>query len=169
PRLPAAAGAAAIASARSRSQARRRRYSRKQPTPARSPRDFSLPERSPVRANHCRFSRGLMVRDVRTRAPHHEGSRPHPESLRTDPRPHPEERALARVSKDGRESTFCIDPSRRLLRKLLRMRSVFSVILRSIAKRCVSKHEDIEVEIALREHSQILGRPPVTPVVVRHL
>jgi len=40
-------------------------------------------------------------------------------------RPHPEERALARVSKDGRESMRCIHPSRRLLRKLLRMRSVF--------------------------------------------
>src|SRR6266704_1158261 len=34
-----------------------------------------------------------------------------------------EERALARVSKDGRESAPCIHPSRRLLRKLLRMRS----------------------------------------------
>src|SRR6266849_1758920 len=40
-------------------------------------------------------------------------------------RPHPEERALARVSKDGRESMRCVHPSRRLLRKLLRMRSVF--------------------------------------------
>src|SRR5882672_1461194 len=39
-------------------------------------------------------------------------------------RPHPEERALARVSKDGRESVRCVHPSRRLLRKLLRMRSV---------------------------------------------
>src|SRR6266446_8466228 len=39
--------------------------------------------------------------------------------------PHPEERALARVSKDGRESVPCVHPSRRLLRKLLRMRSVF--------------------------------------------
>src|SRR5882762_3046320 len=37
--------------------------------------------------------------------------------------PHPEERALARVSKDGRESALCVHPSRRLLRKLLRMRS----------------------------------------------
>src|SRR6266446_6386435 len=37
--------------------------------------------------------------------------------------PHPEERALARVSKDGRESVRCVHPSRRLLRKLLRMRS----------------------------------------------
>ena len=41
----------------------------------------------------------------------------------TDPRP--EERALARVSKDGRESMRCVHPSRRSLRKLLRMRSVF--------------------------------------------
>jgi hypothetical protein len=40
-------------------------------------------------------------------------------------RPHPEERALARVSKDGRESVRCVHPSRRLLRKLLRMRTVF--------------------------------------------
>ncbi len=40
-------------------------------------------------------------------------------------RPHPEERALARVSKDGRESMRCAHPSRRLLRKLLRMRTVF--------------------------------------------
>src|SRR5882757_7284383 len=40
-------------------------------------------------------------------------------------RPHPEERALARVSKDGRESLRCVHPSRRLLRKLLRMRSAF--------------------------------------------
>src|SRR6267142_961433 len=40
-------------------------------------------------------------------------------------RPHPEERAFARVSKDGRESELCVHPSRRLLRKLLRMRSVF--------------------------------------------
>src|SRR3981189_2073985 len=39
--------------------------------------------------------------------------------------PHPEERALARVSKDGCESLRCVHPSRRLLRKLLRMRSVF--------------------------------------------
>src|SRR3981189_1455126 len=39
-------------------------------------------------------------------------------------RPHPEERALARVSKDGRESIRCVHPSRRLLRKLLKMRSV---------------------------------------------
>src|ERR1700687_5661125 len=38
-------------------------------------------------------------------------------------RPHPEERALARVSKDGRESMRCVHPSRRLLRKLLRMRA----------------------------------------------
>ena len=38
-------------------------------------------------------------------------------------RPHPEERALARVSKDGRKSMR--GPSGRLLRKLLRMRSVF--------------------------------------------
>jgi hypothetical protein len=38
-------------------------------------------------------------------------------------RPHPEERALARVSKDGCESMRCLHPSRRLLRKLLRMRS----------------------------------------------
>src|SRR5712664_4385121 len=38
-------------------------------------------------------------------------------------RPHPEERALARVSKDGRESMRCGHPSRCLLRKLLRMRS----------------------------------------------
>src|SRR5712664_2643368 len=38
-------------------------------------------------------------------------------------RPHPEERAFARVSKDGRESALCVHPSRRLLRKLLRMRS----------------------------------------------
>jgi len=36
-----------------------------------------------------------------------------------------EERALARVSKDGRESSRCIHPSRRLLRKPLRMRAVF--------------------------------------------
>src|SRR5882672_11254990 len=40
-------------------------------------------------------------------------------------RPHPEERPLGRVSKDGRESMRGVDPSRRLLRKLLRMRSVF--------------------------------------------
>src|SRR5882672_1167871 len=33
---------------------------------------------------------------------------------------------LARVSKDGRESLRCVHPSRRLLRKLLRMRSVSS-------------------------------------------
>src|SRR5258705_13089744 len=39
------------------------------------------------------------------------------------PGPHSEERALARVSKDGRESALCVHPSRRLLRKLLRMRS----------------------------------------------
>jgi len=39
--------------------------------------------------------------------------------------PHPEQRALARVSKDGCESVRCVHPSRRLLRKLLRMRSVF--------------------------------------------
>jgi hypothetical protein len=39
-------------------------------------------------------------------------------------RPHPEERALARVSKDGRESMRWVHPSRRLLRKLLRMRIV---------------------------------------------
>src|SRR5260221_14446849 len=32
--------------------------------------------------------------------------------------------APSRVSKDGRESLFCVHPSRRLLRKLLRMRSV---------------------------------------------
>jgi hypothetical protein len=31
-----------------------------------------------------------------------------------DLRPHPEERALARVSKDGRESMRCVHPSRRL-------------------------------------------------------
>src|SRR6266480_1717821 len=37
--------------------------------------------------------------------------------------PHPEERTLARVSKDGGESR-CVHPSRRLLRKLLRMRSL---------------------------------------------
>jgi hypothetical protein len=43
--------------------------------------------------------------------------------LASSRRPHPEERALARVSKDGRESLRCIHPSRRLLRKLLRMRS----------------------------------------------
>jgi hypothetical protein len=30
-------------------------------------------ERFPVRSNHCRFSCGLMVRDARRRAPHHEG------------------------------------------------------------------------------------------------
>ena len=35
-------------------------------------------------------------------------------------RPHPEERALARVSKDGREFVRYLHPSRRLLRKLLR-------------------------------------------------
>src|ERR1700737_4287223 len=40
-------------------------------------------------------------------------------------RPHPEDRALARVSKDGRQSIRRVHPSRRLLRKLLRMRSVF--------------------------------------------
>jgi hypothetical protein len=40
-------------------------------------------------------------------------------------RPHPEERPLGRVSKDGRESMHRVHPSRRLLRKLLRMRSVF--------------------------------------------
>jgi hypothetical protein len=46
-------------------------------------------------------------------------------------RPHPDERSaaqlrrwLARVSKDGRESMCCVHPSRRLLRKLLRMRIV---------------------------------------------
>src|SRR5712664_2807887 len=39
------------------------------------------------------------------------------------PGPHPEERAFARVSKDGRESALCVHPSRRLLRNLLRMRS----------------------------------------------
>src|SRR5450756_1980980 len=38
-------------------------------------------------------------------------------------RPHPEERALARVSKDGGRLRCCVHPSRRLLRKLLRMRS----------------------------------------------
>jgi hypothetical protein len=38
------------------------------------------------------------------------------------PRPHPEERPLGRVSKGGRESACCFHPSRRLLRKLLRMR-----------------------------------------------
>src|ERR1700693_3975283 len=43
----------------------------------------------PVRSNHCRFIHGLMVRDARRRAPHHEGLRPHPE-----------ERRLRRVSKD---------------------------------------------------------------------
>src|SRR5260370_13335359 len=36
-------------------------------------------ERFPVRSSHCRSSRGLMVRDARRRAPHHEGLRPHPE------------------------------------------------------------------------------------------
>src|SRR5450756_2043535 len=41
--------------------------------------------------------------------------------------PHPEERAFARVSKDGSKHRCCIPPSRRLLRKLLRMRSeIFS-------------------------------------------
>jgi hypothetical protein len=40
-----------------------------------------------------------------------------------------EERRLRRVSKDGRESVCCVHPSRRLLRKLLRMRFVTSVIL----------------------------------------
>src|SRR5258708_33385620 len=39
--------------------------------------------------------------------------------------PHPEERPPGRVSKDGRESMHCVHPSRRLLRKLLRMRSIF--------------------------------------------
>ncbi len=38
--------------------------------------------------------------------------------------PHPEE-ARSAVSEDGRESVRCVHPSRRLLRKLLRMRSVF--------------------------------------------
>src|ERR1700720_847498 len=33
----------------------------------------------------------------------------------------------ARVSMDGRESICCVHPSRRLLRKLLRMRSVFTL------------------------------------------
>jgi hypothetical protein len=41
-----------------------------------------------------------------------------------DLRPHPEERVLARVSKVGRESMRCVHPSRRSLRKLLRMRTV---------------------------------------------
>jgi len=30
-------------------------------------------KRFPVHSNHCCFSRGLMVRDARRRAPHHEG------------------------------------------------------------------------------------------------
>src|SRR6185437_12875959 len=40
-------------------------------------------------ANHCRFSRGLMVRDARRRAPHHEGLSPR------GLRPHPEEHRAA--------------------------------------------------------------------------
>src|SRR6202041_889779 len=36
-------------------------------------------------SRHCRFFRGLMVRDAQKRAPHHEGLRPHPESLTRNP------------------------------------------------------------------------------------
>src|SRR5258705_13086444 len=56
-------------------------------------------------------------------------------------RPHPEERALARVSKDGRESVRCGHPSRRLLCKLLRMRSVFPA-MRSLLRVCEVKPDD---------------------------
>jgi hypothetical protein len=55
--------------------------------------------------------------------------------------PHPEERALfARVSKDGRGSVRYIHPSRRLLRKLLRMRPVFILPLSSAANEIQSRH-----------------------------
>jgi hypothetical protein len=97
----------------------------------------SRPSAFPVGASHDRCaSNGHMVRDARRcRAPHHEGFGPHPElreceyisdliPARAQLRSSLDERALARVSKDGRESECCLHPSRRLLRKLLRMRSV---------------------------------------------
>jgi len=55
----------------------------------------------PLGSNPGHVSRGLMVRDARCRAPHHEDcGRPHPERLRSYLGPHPEERRLRRVSKD---------------------------------------------------------------------
>src|SRR6266850_6827324 len=64
-------------------------------------------ERSAIRGNKSRDRPRISLRSIRA----------------TWPGPHPEERALARVSKDGCESLRCVHPSRRLLRKLLRMRS----------------------------------------------
>jgi len=46
------------------------------------------------------FPRGLMVRDARRRAPHHEGLRPHPEEPPTGPREARPDDKLRGVSKD---------------------------------------------------------------------
>jgi hypothetical protein len=53
-----------------------------------------------------------------------------------------EERALARVSKDGREFTCGADPSRRLLRKLLRMRLTDIASIQEIGWRASNKKAD---------------------------
>jgi hypothetical protein len=81
-------------------------------------------------------------------------------------RPHPratasplslEERALARVSKDGRESVRCAHPSRRLLRKLLRMRTVFFTGLSRVMTAVVN----------LRSADSTAARSPGTAAALR--
>src|ERR1700722_11329414 len=59
--------------------------------------DSVVLELLPVHSNHCRSSRGLMVRDARKRAPHHEGPRPHPEER---PSGRASRGPVGRVSKD---------------------------------------------------------------------
>src|SRR5882762_8952681 len=108
------------------------------------------------------------------------------------PGPHPrvtasplslEERAFARVSKDGRESALCVHPSRRLLRKLLRMRSETyfttsfsgttrgvwsSSLAHSIPPRTRPRHQLVIAVHHLHRRTQAGGRG-AHPHLARHL
>jgi len=65
-------------------------------------------------------------------------------------RPHPEVRALARVSKDGRESMRCVTSFETLASQALRMRAVFFTGIRRVYP-----------ELSLGAHSRDpLANPP---------
>src|SRR5258708_40233863 len=76
-------------------------------------------------------------------------------------RPHPEEPRSSRgVSKDGNESVRCVHPSRRLLRKLLRMRSVRVSLMVGDGARAPPHHE-VHVDASEMRANSV---PPAHPV-----
>src|SRR5258706_4234809 len=77
--------------------------------------------------------------------------------MRVSPASSCEERALARVSKDGRESMRRHHPSRRLLCKLLRMRSVFPAMRSLLEERRVENERKLKKWSRAKKEAFIRG------------